>query len=79
MTAKQKSCKRRYIWNKETLIVSKVVNLIAIREGSCCNNAKKPVKRVRAVRHCSYCGEKGHNSYTYIVEIKNVDNSNKSK
>ena len=79
MRVKQKSCKRRYIWNEETLIVSKVVNLIATREGSCCDNAEKPVKRVRAARHYGCCSEKGHNSYTYIVEIEDVDNSNKSK
>jgi len=76
---KQKSCKRQYIQNEETLTVSKVVNLIAAREGSCCDDAEKPVKRVRAVRHCGCCGEKGHNSHTCIAEIKDVDNSNKPK
>jgi len=55
---KQKSRKRRYIRNEETLIVSKVVDLIAAREGSCCNDSKKPAKRVRAARHCGRCGEK---------------------
>ena len=76
---KQKSYKRRYIQNKETLIVIKVVDLIAIREGSCRNNSEKPAKRVRAVRYCDRCGEKGYNSRNYIVEIKDVDNSDTSK
>ena len=52
---------------------------MAIREGSYCNNGKKSTKRVRAVRHCGRCSEKGHNSRTYIVEIKDVDNSDTFK
>jgi len=73
-----KNYKRRYIWNKKTLIVNKVVNLIAAREGSYYNNGEKPIKRVRAVKHCGHCGhcgKKGHNSRTCIVEIKDVDDS----
>ena len=61
------------------LIVGEVVNLIAVKEGSSCDNSEKLVKRVRAERHCSCCSKKGYNSYTYIVEIKDVDNSNTSK
>jgi len=75
----RKSCKRRYIWNKETLIISKIVDLMAVREGSYYNNSKKPVKRVRVARYYSHCGEKGHNSRIYIVEIKNVDDSDTFK
>ena len=52
---------------------------MAVREGSYYNNGEKPIKRVRAVRYYSRCGEKGYNSYTYIVEIKNVSNSNTFK
>ena len=79
MRAKRKSRKRRYIWNEETLTVGEVVDLIAAREGSCRDDAEKPVKRVRAARHCSCCGEKGHNSHTCTVEIKDADDSDKSK
>ena len=65
--------------SKNITLLNKVVNLIAAREGSCCDDAEKPVKRVRAVRHCGCCGEKGHNSHTYTAEIKDIDNSNTSK
>ena len=64
---------------KETLTVSKVVNLLAAKEGSSCDDSEKPVKRVRAERHCGCCGEIGHNSYTCKVEIEDIDNSNTSK
>ena len=52
---------------------------MAVREGSRHNNGEKPVNRVRAVRYYSRCGKKGYNSRTYIVEIKDVDNSNTFK
>ena len=52
---------------------------MAIREGSCYNNGKKLVKRMRAIKYYSHCGEKGHNFYTCIVEIKNINNSNTFK
>ena len=52
---------------------------MAVREGSRCDNGEKPVKRVRVARHCGRCGEKGHSSCTYTVEIKDIDNSNTSK
>ncbi|XTI87045.1 hypothetical protein V2W45_1206247, partial [Cenococcum geophilum] len=69
---KRKSYKRLYIRNKEALIVSKVVNLIAVRKGSYYNNGKKPIKRVRAASHCGRYGEKEYNSRTYTVEMKEV-------
>jgi len=34
---------------------------------------------VRAASHCGRYGEKGYNSRTYTVEIKEVDNSDTSK
>ena len=52
---------------------------MAVRKSSYYNNGKKPIKRVYAVRHCSYYSEKRHNSCTYIVEIKDTDNSNTFK
>jgi hypothetical protein len=76
---KRKSCKRRYIQAEETLTVGKVTNLIAKKGGSRCKDSKTPVKRVRAERHCSCCGETRHNSRTYKVEIEDADSSNASK
>ena len=52
---------------------------MAVREGSYCNNSKKPVKRGRTARHYSHCNKKGHNSCTCIVEIKDADNSDTSE
>jgi len=52
-----------------------VVDLMAVRESSCYNDGKKPMKRVRAAKHYSRCGEKRHNSCICIVEIKDIDNS----
>jgi len=52
---------------------------MAAREGSRRDNGEKPAKRVRVARHYGRCGEKGHNSRTYIVEIKDVGNSDTSK
>ena len=76
---KRKTCKRRYIQIKKTLIVSKVVNLVAVKEGSSCNNSKELLKRVRDRRHCGYCGKIRHNSYTCKVEIVDIEDSNASK
>ena len=47
---------------------------MAIREGSYYNNGDKPTK-VRVVKYYGRYSEKGYNSYIYIVEIKDVDNS----
>ena len=52
---------------------------MTVRESSCYNNSKKPMKRVRVIRYYGYCGEKGYNSCTYTVEIEDIDNSNTSK
>jgi len=52
---------------------------MAVREGSYYNNSKKLVRGVRVIKYYSRCGEKGYNSHTCIVEIKDVDNSNTSK
>jgi len=52
---------------------------MATREGSCRDDGEKPAKRVRAARYCGRCGEKGYNSCTYIIEIRDVDNSDTSK
>jgi hypothetical protein len=76
---KRKSRKRRYIQVEEILIVSKVSDLITKKEGSSREESKTPIKRVRAERYCSYCGEVGHNSRTCKVEIKDVDNSEESE
>jgi hypothetical protein len=43
---KRKTCKRQYVRVEETLIVSKVSNLITIKEGSSYKDSKTPVKRV---------------------------------
>jgi hypothetical protein len=75
---KRKTCKRRYVRAEETLIVSKVSELIAAKEGSSCEECKTPAKRVRAERRCGRCSEIGHNSRTCKVEIEDVDNSNAS-
>jgi hypothetical protein len=76
---KRKGYKRQYVRVEETLIVSKVLDLIAKREGSSCKEGKTPTKRVRAKRHYSYYSKVRHNSYTCKVEIKDVDNSKESK
>ena len=52
---------------------------MAAREGSCRNNGEKPTKRVRAARYYGHYGERGHNSRTCTVEIKDVDNSDTSE
>jgi len=52
---------------------------MAAKEGSYRDNGKKPIKRVRAAKRYSCCGEKGHNSRTCIVEIRDADNSDTFK
>ena len=76
---KRKTYKRRYIQIKETLIVSKVVNLVAIKEGGSCNNGEELLKRVRVRRHCSHYSEIRHNFRTCKVEIVDIKDSNTSK
>jgi hypothetical protein len=76
---KRKSCKRQYIQVEETLIVGKVTNLITKKEGSRYKNSKTPIKRVYIERHYSYYSKTRHNSYTYKVEIEDIDSSNTSK
>ena len=76
---KRKTCKRRYIRAKETLTVSKVLDLITKKEGSRRKDSEAPAKRVRAERRCGRCSEVGHNSRTCKVEIEGVDNSEASK
>jgi hypothetical protein len=76
---KRKSRKRQYIQVEETLIVGKVTNLITKKKSSRCKDSKTPVKRVRAERHYSCCGETRYNSRTCKVEIEDIDSSNTSK
>jgi hypothetical protein len=73
--AKRKTCKRRYVRVEETLIVSKVSDLITEKEGSSREEGETPVKRVRAERRCGRYSKIRHNSRTYKVEIEDVDNS----
>jgi hypothetical protein len=56
-----------------------VSNLIAKKEGSSYKEGKTPIKRVRAKRRCSCCSKVRYNSYTYKVEIEDIDNSKESK
>jgi hypothetical protein len=37
------------------------------------------IKKVRAERRCGYCSKIRYNSYTYKVEIEDVDSSTTSK
>ena len=76
---KRKACKRRFIRVEETLIVSKVSNIIAIIESSSRKEGKTLTKRVRRGRRYGRYSEIRHNSRTYIVEIDNLDNSVESK
>jgi hypothetical protein len=76
---KRKTCKRQYIQVEETLIVSKVSNLIAVKEGSSCKDSKTPAKRVRAERRCGCCSKIRYNSCTCKVEIEDIDSSTASK
>ena len=50
-----------------------------MREGSYYNNSKRSIKRVYIIRYYSHCSKKGYNSYTYIVEIKDTDDSDTPK
>jgi hypothetical protein len=76
---KRKTCKRQYIRVEETLIVSKVSDLITVKEGSSHEDSKMPTKRVRVKRRCGCYSEVRHNSRTYKVEIVDVDNSDASE
>ena len=76
---KRKTRKRQYVRAEETLIVSKVSNLITKIEGSRRKDSETPAKRVRAERRCGRCSEVGHNSRTCRVEIVDVDNSDASE
>jgi len=76
---KRKGRKRRYVWGEETLTVSKVLDLIAKREGSSRKDGETPAKRVRAERHCGRCGEVGHNSRSCKVDIEDTDDSEESE
>jgi hypothetical protein len=76
---KRKTRKRQYIRVEETLTVSKVLDLIAKKEGSRRKDSEAPAKRVRAERRCGRCSEVGHNSRTCKVEIEDVDDSEASK
>ena len=48
---------------------------MAAKESNYCDNGEKLVKRVRVTKYYSYYDEKGHNSCTCIVEIKDINNS----
>ena len=76
---KRKSRKRRYIQAEETLIVSKVSDLIAKKKSSSCKKGETAAKRVRAERRCGRCSKIGHNSRTCKVEIRDIDNSDTSE
>jgi hypothetical protein len=76
---KRKTRKRQYVRVEETLTVSKVSDLITVKEGSSYEDSKTPAKRVRAKRRCGCCSEVGHNSRTYKVEIVDVDDSDASE
>jgi hypothetical protein len=78
-TKKRKSRKRRYIQAEEILTVSKVLDLIAIREGGRREEGKEPAKRVRSGRRCSCYSEIRHNSRTCKVEIKDINDSDASE
>jgi hypothetical protein len=76
---KRKSCKRRYIQAEKTLIVGKVSNLIAKKEGSSRKKGETAAKRVRVERRCGRCSKIRHNFRTYKVEIRDIDNSDTSE
>jgi len=76
---KRKSRKKRYVRVEETLTVSKILDLIAKREGSSCKDGETPAKRVRAERRCGCCSEVRHNSRTCKIEIEDEDNSEESE
>jgi hypothetical protein len=72
-------CKQQYIQLEETLTVGKVLDLIAKQINSCYKEGKTAAKRVYIGRRCSTYSETRHNSYTYKVEIEDVDDSTASK
>ena len=76
---KRRSRKRKYIRTEETLTVGEVQDLIAERARGERDTSEGPARKVRGVRHCRRCSEKGHNSRTCKVEIDNAKDSNKSK
>jgi hypothetical protein len=76
---KRKTRRRRYIRAEETLIVGRVSDLIAKKEGSRRKDSETPAKRVRAERRCGRCSEVGHNSRICKVEIEDVDDSGASQ
>lgn len=76
---KRKSRKRRYVRAEETLTVGEVLDLITKREGGRCEEGEKPAKRMRVGRRYGHYGKIRHNSRTYKVEIKDINNSDASK
>jgi hypothetical protein len=76
---KRKTRKRQYVRAEETLIVSKVSDLITAKEGSSCEEGEMPAKRVRAERRCGCYSKIRHNSRTCKVEILNADDSDASE
>ena len=76
---KRRLRKRKYNQTEETLTVGEVQDLIAKKARGERNTSEGPARKVRGVRHCRRCGEKGHNSRTCKVEIDNAEDSDKSK
>jgi hypothetical protein len=76
---KYKARKRQYIQLEKTLIVGKVLNLIAKQIGSYYKKSEIATKRVCIGRRCGTYSKTRYNSYTYKVEIEDIDNSNTSK
>jgi hypothetical protein len=76
---KRKTRKRRYVRAEETLIVSKVSDLITEKEGSSREEGETPTKRVRAERRYGRYSEIRYNSRTYKIELLDIDNSDASK
>ena len=63
----------------KVFIVNNVTNFIIIRESSSYSSSKKPIKGVSAGQRYSYYSKRGHNSYTYKVEIEDAEDSDMSK
>jgi hypothetical protein len=76
---KRKTRKRRYVRVEETLIVSKVSDLITAKEGSSREEGETPAKRVRAERRYGRYSKIRHNSRTCKVEILDADDSDASE
>ena len=79
MSTKYKTYKQQYIYIEETLIVSKVANLITKKEGKGYSKGKTPIKRVRVRQHYRHYSTIKHNSYTYKVKVEDASNSKASK